>query len=92
MYKRTLMALLTIPFFGSELIAGTGSAYDAELFLVGIMVFLLTLAAILQGIDYLKKNGRKLLGTAWSYLRRKAQHLSLRSREPIHKSQTVQRA
>ncbi len=47
--------------------AGTGSAHDAPLLTLAIVVFLLLIAAILQGVDYLKKNGLAMIEQAQKF-------------------------
>ncbi|HPS63289.1 MAG TPA: hypothetical protein PLK82_09515 [Bacteroidales bacterium] len=83
--------LLTVALLGLSLpaMASKGYAADGLWLMLVIAGFLLLIAGILQGIDYLRKNGRRmvmravvLIRKAWTFLRHRrektnAEHLDM---------------
>ncbi|MEI6456926.1 MAG: hypothetical protein WCO93_11610 [bacterium] len=56
----SLLIFINIP----ATFAATGAAYDGALFLLSIGGILLLIAALFWSIDFLRKNGRRILSSA----------------------------
>ena len=69
MYKKSAIAIMLVG-SGNQLLAGTGSGNDAHVFVIGIIVLLLLMAGLLQGIDYLRRNGPMIIDSAKASLKR----------------------
>jgi hypothetical protein len=61
MKKTILIWLVLLLGLSYQSFAKTGMASDEKEFVLTIVVFLLLVAGIFKGIDYLKKNGKTLL-------------------------------
>lgn len=61
MKKKVLFGLVLTAGLISQTYAGAGSANDAPEFALGLVAFLLLVAGILKGIDFLKKNGKSII-------------------------------
>ena len=70
--KKTIFIWLIL-FIGLsyQSVAKAGMAYDEQEFVWAIVAFLLLLAGIFKGIDYLKKNGKGLFIKFRTFLKKK---------------------
>ncbi len=71
MKKKVLFGLVLITGFSSQTFASAGYANDALEFTLGLVVVLLIVAGLLKGIDYLQKNGKRLIHSFKAYLKKK---------------------
>ncbi|HTX88844.1 MAG TPA: hypothetical protein VMC08_07650 [Bacteroidales bacterium] len=69
MKKTLLTGLILSVGINLNAFASAGSARDGFLFSVVLVGLLAALGALLMGIDYLKRNGRRMLRYAYKYLR-----------------------
>ncbi len=60
MNRKILFCLILLSGFVPWTYAGTGNARDGMVFIFIVVVFLMILAALLWGIDYLRRNGKVL--------------------------------
>lgn len=70
MKKRLLPVCILFVGMTPPVFASAGYAKDGLEFLLFLAGFLLIVAAMLSGIDYLSRNGRELISRAHSFLKR----------------------
>jgi len=70
MKKKVLFGLVLTAGLSSQTYAGAGSANDAPEFALGLVAFLLLVAGILKGIDFLKKNGKSIIHNTIEYIKK----------------------
>ncbi len=71
MKKTILIWLVLLLGLSYQAFAKAGKASDENEFALAIVLFLLLVAGIFEGIDYLKKNGKTLLLRFRTFLRNK---------------------
>lgn len=70
---KKIMLIWVVLFFGLsyQSVAKAGMASDEYEFFLIIIGFILLVAAFIEGIDYLKKNGKTLFLSFWTFLKNK---------------------
>jgi len=76
MKKKVLFCLVLITGFSSQTYASAGYANDGFEFTLGLIVVLFLVVVLLKGIDYLQKNGRRLIHNFKAYLKKKISALN----------------
>ncbi|TRZ53756.1 hypothetical protein D4S03_01255 [bacterium] len=71
MKKIVLFGLVLFLGFSSQAFAAAGYANDGLKFTLGLVLVLLLFAGLLKGIDYLQKNGERLIHKFNTYLKKK---------------------
>ena len=77
MKKVVLIGLVLFLGLSSQAFAKAGNAKDGPEFVLALVCFLLLLAGILKGIDYLMKNGKGIFHRVKEYLKKKVITLSV---------------
>jgi len=76
MKKKVLFGLVLIAGFSTQTYASAGYANDGIKFALALMGFLLLVAGFLKGIDYLQKNGKRLIHKFKAHLKKKISTLN----------------
>jgi hypothetical protein len=70
MKKEVLIMSVLILGLSLKSFASTGNANDGLVFILAVVGFLLIIAGLLKGIDYLRRNSKQIINNAMRFLKR----------------------